>query len=390
MAPVDDAIEVSEANTDLLPRFELHDGRHSLSRRIEHSRKVRGAEIRTPCQPVLVERLERYSIAQDTRGTFHHEGQLSVSVPVVGRAVYEHVEAEHVHTVHGRGKLPRRRRITAPYVFVRQIEHDGHVDSNRTRIGRYVKLCHEAGHFRVFPVPVRIDARRLRVRRRETNELIARGRTATYRDLTDICRRTRLESEETVLRVRITLRGVNDHLTRRFYVYVTIRVRARRAAQTDATVDVKRLLWGRGGDPNFRIVRDREPWRSVDTVGRIQRREQTERVRVGLEPHPENVVRISNERKICLIAGTRAIARQLNHAVIPAVERGIEHVERRFRGIRGRRRDLTHRTVAHERRRIHRERTLEMGIRIDDQITTDGQKSAPIGMLRWRKYQSIC
>ena len=256
---------------------------------------------------------------------------------------------------------------------MRQIEHDGCVGPNVRRcIGRHVKLCHEAGHFRVFPVPVRIDARRLRVRRRETNELIARGRTTTHRDPTKICRRTRTESEETVLRVRVTLRGVNDHLTRRFYVYVTIRVRSRRTAQTDATVDVKRLLWGRGGDPNLRIGRDREPRRRRDTVRRIQRREQTERVRVVVEPHPDDTTAVSDEREMCLIAGTRAIARQLNHAVITGVQRGIEHVERRFRGIRGRRRDLAHRTVAHERRRIHRERTLEMGIRIDDQITTDG------------------
>ena len=165
---------------------------------------------------------------------------------------------------------------------------------------------------------------------------------------------------------------MNEHLTRRSYAYVIIRVRARRTAQTNVTVDVKRLLWGRGGDPNLRIGRDREPWRRRDTVRRIQRREQTERVRVVMEPHPENGVSTSDEREVCLIAGTRAIARQLNHAVITGVQRGIEHVERWFRGIRGRRRDLTHRTVAHERRRIHRERTLEMGIRIDDQITTDG------------------
>ena len=165
---------------------------------------------------------------------------------------------------------------------------------------------------------------------------------------------------------------MNEHLTRRSYAYVIIRVRARRTAQTNVTVDVKRLLWGRGGDPNLRIVRDREPWRRRDTVRRIQRREQTERVRVVMEPHPEDTIAVSDEREMCLIAGTRAIARQLNHAVITGVQHGIEHVERRFRGIRGRRRDLAHRTVAHERRRIHRERTLEMGIRIDDQITTDG------------------
>ena len=82
-----------------------------------------------------------------------------------------------------------------------------------------------------------------------------------------------------------------------------IRVRARRTAQTDVTVDVKRLLWGRGGDPNLRIVRDREPWRRRDTVRRIQRREQTERVRVVVEPHPEDGISVSDEREMCLIAG---------------------------------------------------------------------------------------